>query len=87
MRRTRQQRYWYGSRVGHSIDDEAVPDLLDHLCYLPLAIRQASAYLANTKALPLREYLNYCRNSDDKFIELLSKALKTGAVTKTPRTR
>ncbi|KAH8896918.1 hypothetical protein GQ53DRAFT_713740 [Thozetella sp. PMI_491] len=50
----------------------AIPELLDLLCYLPLAIRQASAFLARTR-MPIHEYLNYCRTSDKNLVELLGK--------------
>ncbi|RYP06620.1 hypothetical protein DL764_003072 [Monosporascus ibericus] len=46
--------------------------LLEALAYLPLAIRQASAYIA-TEQLSISEYLNLYRTSDADMIDLLSE--------------
>ena len=46
--------------------------LLDLLGYLPLAIRQASAYMAK-KQISTAQYLEYCRSSDKTMVELLSR--------------
>jgi tetratricopeptide (TPR) repeat protein len=53
-------------------NDTATASLLELLSYLPLAIRQASAYMART-GMAVDKYLNHCRDSDQKFIRLLSE--------------
>jgi tetratricopeptide (TPR) repeat protein len=52
-------------------DSESTAQLLDLLADLPLAIRQASAYMDQT-GLTATKYLDHCRSSDKRFIELLS---------------
>ncbi|KAL1995554.1 hypothetical protein VTN49DRAFT_1741 [Thermomyces lanuginosus] len=47
-------------------------NLLEVLGYLPLAIRQASAYMAK-KQISTTRYLEHCRSSDKRMIELLSR--------------
>lgn len=54
---------------------EDTAELLDVPDYLSLAIRQASAYMAN-KQISTTEYLEYCRQSDRNMVELLSKDLE-----------
>ncbi|KAK4116060.1 hypothetical protein N656DRAFT_786545 [Canariomyces notabilis] len=46
--------------------------LLEFLANLPLAIRQASAYMAE-KQISTSEYLELCKSSDEDMIELLSR--------------
>ncbi|KAK4162839.1 putative kinesin light chain [Cladorrhinum sp. PSN259] len=46
--------------------------LLEFLANLPLAIRQASAYMAK-KQISTTEYLALCKSSDEDMIELLSR--------------
>ncbi|PON21668.1 phosphorylase superfamily protein [Trichoderma gamsii] len=53
-------------------DAESLTSLLDFLAYLPLAIKQASAYMAKTR-MGISRYLQHCRSSDKKMIKLLSK--------------
>ncbi|SPJ92435.1 uncharacterized protein FTOL_13721 [Fusarium torulosum] len=53
-------------------DVENANDLLDFLTDLPLAIKQASAYMDNT-GISIARYLQHCRSSDKRLIELLSK--------------
>lgn len=53
-------------------DMESTTELLDVLGYLPLAIRQASAYMAK-KRMSTTKYLELCRSSDENRIALLSK--------------
>ncbi|KAI1660474.1 TPR-like protein [Daldinia decipiens] len=61
---------WLGDdRLG---DGESVHDLLELLAYLPLAIKQAAAYIARTGMTTTR-YLHHCRTSDSTLIKLLSK--------------
>lgn len=50
---------------------EATRDLIKHLVYLPLAIKQASAYLSKTGETT-EAYLKYCLASDDTQMELLN---------------
>ncbi|KAF3026493.1 hypothetical protein E8E14_013304 [Neopestalotiopsis sp. 37M] len=52
-------------------DIQATNDLLLHLVYLPLAIKQASAYMAKTRATTAT-YLKRCLESDEKQIKLLT---------------
>ena len=51
---------------------ESTARLLEFLANLPLAIRQASAYMAKT-GMSTKKYLDYCQASDEKLIKLLSK--------------
>ncbi|KAL9473780.1 hypothetical protein ACSS6W_008160 [Trichoderma asperelloides] len=53
-------------------DTASLTSLLDFLAYLPLAIKQASAYMAKT-GMAISRYLQHCRSSDEKTIKLLSK--------------
>jgi tetratricopeptide (TPR) repeat protein len=53
-------------------DVESTHRLLEFLAYLPLAIRQASAYMSRTR-IPTSTYLSYCESSDAKEIEILSQ--------------
>ncbi|KAF9883293.1 hypothetical protein FE257_003784 [Aspergillus nanangensis] len=55
-----------------SADHATTASLLDFLADLPLAIRQASAYMAKT-GIAVTEYFQYCRSSDEALIKLLSK--------------
>ncbi|KAF7537222.1 hypothetical protein G7054_g3866 [Neopestalotiopsis clavispora] len=52
-------------------DTQATSDLLQRLVYLPLAIKQASAYMA-IRGVTTATYLRYCLESDEKQIELLN---------------
>ncbi|KAK6444220.1 hypothetical protein FP744_10000468 [Trichoderma asperellum] len=53
-------------------DTASLTSLLDFLAYLPLAIKQASAYMAKT-GMAISRYLQHCRSSDEKTIKLLSR--------------
>ncbi|KAM0449188.1 hypothetical protein ACHAO4_007851 [Trichoderma viride] len=53
-------------------DTASLTSLLDFLAYLPLAIKQASAYMAKT-GMAISRYLQHCRSSDKQMIKLLSK--------------
>ena len=53
-------------------DMEGTTKLLDVLAHLPLAIRQASAYMAK-KQITTTRYLDLCQSSDKNMIELLSR--------------
>lgn len=57
----------------HQISDmQSMLNLLGFLADLPLAIKQASAYMVRT-GIGVAKYLEYCSSSDDHLIELLSK--------------
>ncbi|KAH8729862.1 P-loop containing nucleoside triphosphate hydrolase protein, partial [Ilyonectria robusta] len=53
-------------------DSKSATELLDFLADLPLAIKQASAYIDKT-GITITRYLEHCRSSNIKFTELLSK--------------
>ncbi|KAK4233068.1 acyl transferase/acyl hydrolase/lysophospholipase [Achaetomium macrosporum] len=53
-------------------DSESTTELLNFLADLPLAIKQASAYMDRT-GMTTRQYLGHCRSSEGRLIELLSK--------------
>ncbi|KAK8092124.1 uncharacterized protein PG998_015137 [Apiospora kogelbergensis] len=53
---------------------EDTAKLLDYLTRLPLAIRQASAYMASNANVSVLKYLSYCESSDQSMIKMLSKA-------------
>ncbi|KAK2035905.1 hypothetical protein LZ31DRAFT_561522 [Colletotrichum somersetense] len=54
-------------------DKQSRTQLLEHLTYLPLAIRQASAYMAANMSVTVSKYLEYCKASDERLMKLLSK--------------
>ncbi|KAK1656993.1 hypothetical protein BDP55DRAFT_43077 [Colletotrichum godetiae] len=54
-------------------DSQSTTQLLECLTYLPLAIRQASAYMASNRTVTISKYLGYCKASSDKLVKLLSK--------------
>ncbi|KAK3382112.1 hypothetical protein B0T24DRAFT_660893 [Lasiosphaeria ovina] len=53
-------------------DNKSATDLLDLLADLPLAIKQASAYMDQTGITTMR-YLEHCRSSDADLIKILGK--------------
>ncbi|RMZ88350.1 hypothetical protein DV736_g4421, partial [Chaetothyriales sp. CBS 134916] len=53
-------------------DNDSTKVLLELLTCLPLAIKQASSYMAKTN-MPITQYLHYCRSSDTRLIKLLSQ--------------
>jgi nucleoside phosphorylase/tetratricopeptide (TPR) repeat protein len=53
-------------------DVESTNALVHHLAYLPLAIKQASAYMKRT-GISTSEYLGYCLESDSNQIMLLGQ--------------
>ncbi|UKZ67791.1 uncharacterized protein TrAtP1_008949 [Trichoderma atroviride] len=61
-----------GLKESQISDTEATGKLLDLLANLPLAIRQASAYMA-TKHVSTTEYLELCLSNPRDMISLLSK--------------
>ena len=56
-------------------DHEDTAKLHDILGHLPLAIRQASAYIAK-KQITTTRYLEYCQSSDKYMVELLSRGFE-----------
>ncbi|KAK0639874.1 hypothetical protein B0T16DRAFT_383637 [Cercophora newfieldiana] len=58
-----------GDQMSDTKSNEA---LLEFLANLPLAVRQASAYMAK-KRISTTQYLELCKSSDEDMIELLSK--------------
>jgi len=61
-----------GVKESQMRDTNSTTALLGVLAYLPLAIRQASAYMAKT-GISTTRYLEHCRSSDKHWIKLLSK--------------
>ncbi|KAI5460912.1 hypothetical protein BGZ63DRAFT_388024 [Mariannaea sp. PMI_226] len=53
-------------------DVESTSDLLEFLADLPLAIKQASAFMAQT-GMTTTKYLEYCQSNNKTMVELLSK--------------
>ncbi|KIW65333.1 hypothetical protein PV04_07602 [Phialophora macrospora] len=53
-------------------DSDSTTALLELLTHLPLAIKQASAYMAKT-GMSTAKYLQHCRSSDERLIMLLSR--------------
>ncbi len=53
-------------------DTKSTSTLLDFLTNLPLAIKQASAYMAKT-GMTATQYLNHCQSGNERLIELLGK--------------
>ncbi|KAK7954370.1 phosphorylase superfamily protein [Apiospora saccharicola] len=54
-------------------DPQRTTELLNYLVYLPLAIRQASAYMVRQMNVTVAKYLEYCTSSDQTMIKMLSK--------------
>ncbi|KAK7423712.1 hypothetical protein QQX98_000902 [Neonectria punicea] len=61
-----------GLNESQTRDTESTNSLLDFLADLPLAIRQASSYMAKT-GMPSTKYLHYCESSNGTMIKLLSR--------------
>lgn len=53
-------------------DAQSLESLLEFLANLPLAIKQASAYMIKT-GIAISQYLEYCRSSDEALNRMLSK--------------
>ncbi|TGJ81637.1 hypothetical protein E0Z10_g7128 [Xylaria hypoxylon] len=53
-------------------DPQVTAELLESLAYLPLAIKQASAYMDQT-GITMTRYLKLCRSNDETFLKLLGK--------------
>jgi hypothetical protein len=56
-------------------DSDSTIELLDLLQCLPLAIKQASAYMTRMQ-WPTVKYLEHCRSSDERFMKLLSENME-----------
>ncbi|KZL87964.1 kinesin light chain [Colletotrichum incanum] len=54
-------------------DSQNTTKLLEYLAYLPLAVRQSSAYLAANTNVTVSRYLEYCKSSDGTLVKLLSR--------------
>jgi hypothetical protein len=54
-------------------DKENILRLLDLFCNLPLAIKQAAAFLNENKSTSVSDYLEIYNSNDESFIELLSE--------------
>ena len=53
-------------------DPQNTTDLLKYLVHLPLAIRQASAYMARQMMVTIAKYLEYCTSSEQAMVQMLS---------------
>ncbi|KAI1317055.1 kinesin light chain 3 [Xylariaceae sp. FL0255] len=62
-----------GLRREQMDDPKSVHDLLDFLTSLPLAIKQASAYMAENRMVTISDYLESCKSSDANLIGMLSE--------------
>lgn len=60
-----------GLKKSQISDSKSTTQLLNFLTNLPLAIKQASSYMAEWQ-ISTAEYLNYCNSSNETTIELLS---------------
>ncbi|ORY58756.1 P-loop containing nucleoside triphosphate hydrolase protein [Pseudomassariella vexata] len=61
-----------GLKESQTQNVESTETLLDFLAYLPLAIKQASAYIAKTR-ISTTKYLDYCQSSNKNLVTLLSE--------------
>ncbi|KAI1429343.1 hypothetical protein F5Y12DRAFT_482024 [Xylaria sp. FL1777] len=62
-----------GLKESQISDAESTKRLLDFLANLPLAIKQASAYLTLNKNVTISQYLEFCESSNADLIHLLSR--------------
>ncbi|KAJ4299611.1 hypothetical protein N0V90_004857 [Kalmusia sp. IMI 367209] len=53
-------------------DSQTMAELLEFVAYLPLAIKQASAYMDQT-GMSMARYLELCQSSNKTFVKLLGK--------------
>lgn len=54
-------------------DTDSTIRLLEHLANLPLAIKQASAYMESNTNITISDYLDFCKSSNTDMIGLLSE--------------
>ncbi|KAI0865611.1 hypothetical protein F4860DRAFT_258746 [Xylaria cubensis] len=62
-----------GLRKSQIGDAKSTDRLLEYLAHLPLAIKQASAFMALNKNVTVSKYLEFCESSDAGMIELLGR--------------
>lgn len=62
-----------GTAEPQTDDEQSIVQLLEHLAYLPLAIKQAAAYMASNLTVTVSKYLRYCQSNDRTMIKLLSR--------------
>ncbi|KAI0895108.1 hypothetical protein F4806DRAFT_469907 [Annulohypoxylon nitens] len=62
-----------GLKESQMRDAESTRCLLDFLANLPLAIKQASAYMASNTNVTTSQYLDFCQSSHTDMIDLLSR--------------
>ncbi|KAI1365233.1 hypothetical protein F5Y08DRAFT_304790 [Xylaria arbuscula] len=62
-----------GLKKGQMEDAESAKRLLHFLANLPLAIKQASAYMALNRNVTISQYLEICKSSNTNLINLLDK--------------
>ncbi len=67
-------------------DTESTTKLVEFLANLPLALKQAASFMAQT-GMTITTYLDHCRSSDKILINLLSKDFEDQGVTKASETR
>ncbi|KAI1439328.1 hypothetical protein F5Y02DRAFT_143448, partial [Annulohypoxylon stygium] len=62
-----------GLKKTQMYDTESTARLLEFLAYLPLAIKQASAFMASNTNVTASKYLSFCQSSHTDMIDLLSR--------------
>ncbi|KAI1353164.1 hypothetical protein F5Y01DRAFT_313234 [Xylaria sp. FL0043] len=62
-----------GLRESQMADEKSTKRLLHFLANLPLAIKQASAYMALNRFVTISQYLEFCESSNADLIHLLSR--------------
>ncbi|KAI0197415.1 hypothetical protein EV127DRAFT_450364 [Xylaria flabelliformis] len=62
-----------GLRKSQIGDAKSTDRLLEYLAHLPLAVKQASAFMALNTNVTVAKYLEFCESSDASMIELLSR--------------
>ncbi|KFA68627.1 hypothetical protein S40285_09472, partial [Stachybotrys chlorohalonatus IBT 40285] len=62
-----------GLEPSQTEDIESTTQLLKYLANLPLAIRQASAYMASNTNVTVSRYLEYCQSSNKAMVKLLAE--------------
>ncbi|KAK8009151.1 hypothetical protein PG991_011702 [Apiospora marii] len=62
-----------GLQPGQIGEPHSTAALLNYLVHLPLAIRQAAAFMGMNSNVAVPTYLGYCRSSNHEMVEILSK--------------